>query len=591
FYNCSGLTGITIGKGVTTIGSYAFYRCSGLTDVTIPGNVKEISGSVFSGCTQLANVTLGEGITKLDGRIFSGCYSLSRLLIPASVTEITDEYNSIPDTAVIYGYKDSYAQQWAEETGRTFFVIGEANLTLNAPAVVCEPVIHVYGYTAPDAKVSCYVGKNKVAEAKASVTGRWDADISLTAPTDGKDIVIKAEVTTNGKTVSKEATVKYQSDAILLKHFTMTHGGYDISIDETRLGAPIRNVTLYPGEDMIFGLVVSNSRSIEKLYVVSTKDGKKLELTDTGVDSFWYGRGQFDPADKNYVPGPLKVTGITRDGKEFDTGATINITFLIDPSGYVYEAVESNVLEGAVAKVYYKAADGSEALWNAEEYGQLNPVVTLADGAFAWVVPEGQWQVRVSKSGYENAVSEWMDVPPEWTNVYIPMVSTESPRVTYVTLFADHADIFFTQYMDIDSVNSETVLFEGYEGAIVPIDKTETKAGSGVFYAKGFRFTPTKPFTGEVKVKCVSERRFENGEETVSGIRNYAGKALSYGYSNTLTVTEAPLELKVPETVEVMYGGTAIIEISAENVYGRSVFVSADNALLNLSTRSLWLYE
>ena len=39
FYECSGLTSVTIGNSVTSIGYAAFYWCSGLTSVTIPNRV------------------------------------------------------------------------------------------------------------------------------------------------------------------------------------------------------------------------------------------------------------------------------------------------------------------------------------------------------------------------------------------------------------------------------------------------------------------------------------------------------------------------------------------------------------------------
>ena len=52
FYDCSGLTSITIPEGVTTIGNYAFYDCSGLTTVTIPDSVTSIGENAFRNCSR-----------------------------------------------------------------------------------------------------------------------------------------------------------------------------------------------------------------------------------------------------------------------------------------------------------------------------------------------------------------------------------------------------------------------------------------------------------------------------------------------------------------------------------------------------------
>ena len=42
FFDCSGLTSITIPESVTSIGNLAFRNCSGLTSITIPDSVTSI---------------------------------------------------------------------------------------------------------------------------------------------------------------------------------------------------------------------------------------------------------------------------------------------------------------------------------------------------------------------------------------------------------------------------------------------------------------------------------------------------------------------------------------------------------------------
>ena len=50
YYYCDGLTSVTIGNPVTSIGSYAFYKCSGLTSIQCDAATPPtLSTSVFDG--------------------------------------------------------------------------------------------------------------------------------------------------------------------------------------------------------------------------------------------------------------------------------------------------------------------------------------------------------------------------------------------------------------------------------------------------------------------------------------------------------------------------------------------------------------
>ena len=88
FYECSGLTSVTIGNSVTSIGDAAFFDCKGLTSVTIPNSVTSIGNCAFQYCSGLTSVTIGNSVTSIGGSAFWGCSGLTSVTIPNSVTSI-----------------------------------------------------------------------------------------------------------------------------------------------------------------------------------------------------------------------------------------------------------------------------------------------------------------------------------------------------------------------------------------------------------------------------------------------------------------------------------------------------------------------
>ena len=96
--------------------------------------------------------------------------------------------------------------------------------------------------------------------------------------------------------------------------------------------------------------------------------------------------------------------------------------YVIDPSGTIINSVTSKALSGAQVTVYYKDANGNEEVWNADDYSQLNPVLTSVNGEFAWDVPEGLWKVKVSKEGYISSESDWLPVAPVQTGIDFKLV-------------------------------------------------------------------------------------------------------------------------------------------------------------------------
>lgn len=126
FADCTSLTSVTIGNGVTYIGYRAFDGCSRLTSITIPESVTIIAGSAFTGCTGLTSVNyvgdtfnwwgisfgsnganplyfghnlyyngelvtdlvIPDGVTSIELYAFWGCTSLKSVTISESVTTI-----------------------------------------------------------------------------------------------------------------------------------------------------------------------------------------------------------------------------------------------------------------------------------------------------------------------------------------------------------------------------------------------------------------------------------------------------------------------------------------------------------------------
>ena len=115
FYECTGLTSVTIPNSVTSIGSSAFIRCTGLTSVIIGDGVTTISGYAFKDCTALTSVTIGNSVTTIGDLAFYGCNSLPSITIPNSVTSIGD-----------YAFRDC--------TGLTSVIIGDGVTTIGNQA-------------------------------------------------------------------------------------------------------------------------------------------------------------------------------------------------------------------------------------------------------------------------------------------------------------------------------------------------------------------------------------------------------------------------------------------------------------------------
>ncbi len=88
FFDCTGLTKLTIPNSVRHIGEDAFFRCTGLTKLAIPNSVAHTGVAAFRQCTGLTELAIPNSVTHIDEDAFSGCTGLTELAIPNFVTHI-----------------------------------------------------------------------------------------------------------------------------------------------------------------------------------------------------------------------------------------------------------------------------------------------------------------------------------------------------------------------------------------------------------------------------------------------------------------------------------------------------------------------
>lgn len=177
--------------------------------------------------------------------------------------------------------------------------------------------------------------------------------------------------------------------------------------------------------------------------------------------------------------------------KSYSVSNDANVSTLVDPSGIAYEWLPSNPVEGATAEIYYQDTAGKAVKWNAEDYDQVNPQITDAAGWFAWDVPEGMWQVRVSVEGYDDAESEWLPVLPVQTGVNIKLTSKQPAEISDAGYGDSKAVVKFSKHMLDSTVTAKNLVITDKNGKTIDCDITPVKEeGNDTDASMTFILTP-----------------------------------------------------------------------------------------------------
>ena len=244
------------------------------------------------------------------------------------------------------------------------------------------------------------------------------------------------------------------------------------------------------------------------------------------------------------------------NGGEHNSGSA-DLSALIDPSGYVYEAVSSNRLEGVKATCYYKEGEsGTGVVWNAADYAQENPLFTDENGMYRWDVPQGLWQVRFEKEGYQVTQSEWLPVPPPQLEVNIAMTQTGAPEVKAAHAYEDGIDVEFSKYMMPEDMTTDnifaTVDGKKIEGTIEMKDEERAYEDDEDTYVSKVRFTPLTKFTAGDEVTLSVSRR----------VRSYAGTQMAADFSQQFDIVKEVKRIAADSIIQVQYNGGKRLTVS-----------------------------
>ena len=252
------------------------------------------------------------------------------------------------------------------------------------------------------------------------------------------------------------------------------------------------------------------------------------------------------------------------DYKKFRTGRDeLGSTPILDPSGYIYEAVPSNRLSGATVTCEMQVS--SEDIygdtytdiqsWDAENYGQTNPLLTTGEGEYAWDVPNGTWRVKAEMEGYETTYSDWLEVPPPQLDVNLGLVNKSAPAVTSVYAYPDYVDITFSRYLETENLDNAVTL-SGPDGAVsgkIEFLNAEKELSGERLLVSKIRFIPDNPVASGTSLQLLI------GKEAVS----YAGTPFNATENGTYTVREKIEQLSAQKSVGLNYNEEQTLKISA----------------------------
>lgn len=601
-YYTSAKTSFTVNKSQITAGQYLTMSAyvefksnyaAGVSNVklivALPESAEFVDNSVLIG-------TAATGYTYNDAE--------HMVTIPLSVLSDRIRFCVIPTAGGTYSPATAVQFQF---DGKTFTQpIGSVtytvkDLSINVPSVVSNKNVPVSGTALGKATIKVYGDSILLGQTTALANGSWatNVDLVIDDETAKSSHLIYAIITKDNLEMQSETqTVEYDPDAIQVKNVIMYYTNpeenwwrgknYEMVHDFLSPSViPFRYVYYIFNRSFSFTINFTTNdpeKITDVVLEVKTGDGRWNKVTTKydGRKQCWLAYGEFGNMYDGIVPVNVRVC-FTFGGKTFIVpypGPDADVP--IDPSGYVYEAVPSNRVQGVTATIYYKETvedmhgdkHDNIVVWDAEEYAQENPLFTDENGMYRWDVPQGLWQVKFEKEGYQTAYSEWLPVPPPQLDVNIAITRLAQPSVKTAGAFDKGVDIEFDMFMDPATLSAEN---------ITVMKNGEIVLGTfELLNAENISENDSQQYASKVRFNAPEDEDFlftDNIHLVVnSAVKSYAGLPMTGSYEQDFNVAPKMKEIVVDETVNLEYGNERTLTVAAlpaEASKGKKMIVNA----------------
>ena len=266
FYACVNLTNITIPNSVTSIGFSAFRSCKRLANITISNSVTSIRGETFFSCSSLTSIIIPDSVTSIGNKAFYGCTNLTSITIPKSVTSIGDYTFTDCNNLTIYGYKNSYAEEYAKTNNIKFAVINSlADTNTN---------ITVSGVMQNDAVLNVAKLENTFENSVATY--------DITLQKDGAVIQPDSTITVKIPSNAENCKVMWLKDDGTAENMNAkyTDGCYVFTTDHLSIYALVQDKTILTGDANQDGIIDINDVTYLQMHIAGNKNTDGSALID-----------------------------------------------------------------------------------------------------------------------------------------------------------------------------------------------------------------------------------------------------------------------------------------------------------------------